>query len=92
MEDLDEREVVRFRLADLPKHIHKFSFIMGVQQRRFKDQDPVNVRASELVGAIHDALLSSGYGGEPLQRLMVRLVFCFFAEDTGIFRGMRSST
>ena len=85
LEDLDEREVVRFRLADLAKYIHKFSFIMGVQPRRFKDQDPVNVRASELVGAIHDALLSSGYDGEPLQRLMVRLVFCFFAEDTGIF-------
>ena len=85
LEDLDEREIVRFRLADLPKYIHKFSFIMGVRQRRFKDQDPVNVRASELVGAIHDGLLSSGYGGEPLQRLMVRLVFCFFAEDTGIF-------
>ena len=85
LEDLDEREVTRFRLADLSKHIHKFSFIMGVQQRRFRDQDPVNVRASELVGAIHDALLASGYGGEPLQQLMVRLVFCFFAEDTGIF-------
>ena len=86
LEDLDEREVTRFQLADLAKHIDKFAFIMGGQQRRFTDQDPVNIRASELVGAIHDALLSSGYGGESLQRLMVRLVFCFFAEDTGIFQ------
>ena len=85
LEDLDEREVTRFRLADLAKHIDKFAFIMGVQPRRFTDQDPVNIRASELVGAIHDSLLSSGYGGESLQRLMVRLVFCFFAEDSGIF-------
>lgn len=83
--DLDEREDISFKLADLPKHIDKFGFILGVQKRAFKDQDPVNIKASELVGALHDSLEDSGYTGADLERFLVRLVFCLFADDTGVF-------
>ena len=48
--DLDENESVAFDLADLPEHVEKFGFILGVQKRSFKDQDPVNIKASERVG------------------------------------------
>ncbi len=37
------------------------------------------------MGRLHDALLASGYGGHDLDRLLVRLVFCLFADATGIF-------
>jgi len=83
--DLDERERTFFALADLPQHVEKFGFILGVQKRTFKDQDPVNIQASELMGHLHDALQQSGYTGHDLERFLVRTVFCLFADDTGIF-------
>ena len=83
--DLDEDESVAFALADLPQHVEKFGFISGVQKRTFRDQDPVNIKASERVGDLHDALAASGYTGHDLEQFLVRIVFCFFADDTGIF-------
>ena len=83
--DLDEDESVAFALADLPQHVEKFGFILGVQKRTFRDQDPVNIKASERVGDLHDALAASGYTGHDLEQFLVRIVFCFFADDTGIF-------
>ena len=83
--DRDEREEVSFALADLPKHVEKFGFILGVQKRTFRDQDPVNIEASERVGQLHDALAASGYTGHDLEQFLVRIVFCLFADDTGIF-------
>ncbi len=83
--DLDEREHVTFALEDLPAHVEKFGFILGVQKRSFKDQDPVNIEAAERVGKLHDALEASGYKGQDLERFLVRIVFCLFADDTGIF-------
>ncbi len=83
--DLEERTEVKFPLSDLPKHIERFGFILGVEKRTFRDQDPVNIEASELMGRLHDALKESGYQGYELERFLVRLLFCLFADDTGIF-------
>ena len=85
LHDLDERSTLAFPLKDLPKHVEAFGFILGVQRRAFRDQDPVNIRAAELVGRLHDALHESGYRGHDLERFLVRIVFCLFADDTGIF-------
>lgn len=85
LHDLDEGGSLHFKLADLPKHVEAFGFILGVQKRTFRDQDPVNIEASELMGKLHDALKASGYEGHDLERLLVRLLFCLFADDTGIF-------
>jgi len=83
--DLDESGEVKFSLADLPKYVQAFGFVIGVQKRTFRDQDPVNIEASELMGELHDALKASGYDGHDLEQLLVRLVFCLFADATGIF-------
>ena len=85
LRDLYERERAFFTLADLPHHVEKFGFILGVQKRTFKDQDPVNIQASELMGHLYDALEQSGYTGHDLELFLVRTVFCLFADDTGIF-------
>lgn len=86
LHDLDEGgEPVRFALADLPRNVEALGFIIGVQKRAFRDQDPVKIQASELMGKLHDALKASGYDGHDLERLLVRLLFCLFADDTGIF-------
>ncbi len=83
--DLDEGTDIRFTLADLPRHVEALGFIIGVQKRTFRDQDPVNIDASELMGNLHDALKASGYDGHDLERFLVRVLFCLFADATGIF-------
>ena len=83
--DRDERESTNFALADLPRHVEQFGFILGVQRRTFRDQDPVNIEAAELIARLHDALKASGYTGHDLELFLVRVVFCLFADDTGIF-------
>lgn len=74
-----------FPLADLHKYIHNFAFIPGYQQHKFEEQDPINIEAVEIMGRLHDALEQGGYSGHQLERFLVRILFCLFAEDTGIF-------
>ena len=85
LHDLDERRMVPFPLANLPAHVEAFGFILGVQRRAFRDQDPANIKAAELVGRLHDQLDAVGYRGHDLEQFLVRIVFCLFADDTGIF-------
>jgi len=84
--DLDEGAVTEFTLKDLHKHIRLFDFLSGYQTHTYKEEDPVNIRAAERMGKLHDALRDSGYEGHPLEVLLVRLLFCLFADDTGIFQ------
>ncbi|MYH21577.1 MAG: class I SAM-dependent DNA methyltransferase, partial [Acidobacteria bacterium] len=85
LHDWREREEVSFRLDQLPAHVEKFSFILGVAPRTFRDQDPANIEAAELVGRLHDSLREAGYPPHDLERFLVRIVFCLFADDTGVF-------
>jgi hypothetical protein len=85
LHDLGERAVTSFELHDLPANVESFGFILGLERRVFRDQDPANIDAAELVGRVHDALAAAGYSGHDLERFLVRLVFCLFADDTGIF-------
>ena len=78
-------ETIEFPLAELHRHIHDFAFIPGYKQHRFEDQDPINLQAVEIMGDLHDALEAGGYTGHELERFLVRVLFCLFAEDTGIF-------
>lgn len=85
LHDLEGGKPSRFTLRQLPDHVEEFGFILGVEKRTFRDQDPVNIEASEMMGELHDGLKKSGYKGHNLERFLVRLVFCLFADDTSIF-------
>jgi len=85
LHDLDTNSHTDFVLAELPDRIELFGFISGWQARRYEEQSPVNRDAAERMGALHDALSEQGFSGHELEVLLVRLVFCLFAEDTGIF-------
>jgi len=74
-----------FRLADLHKHVQAFDFMLG-RRVSFERQEAVTIKAAELMGRIHDALEENGYTGHNLERYLVRLLFCMFADDTGIFQ------
>ncbi len=83
--DLDENTQQEFKLAKLHENVNLFGFIAGYTQKTYKDEAPVNIKAAEKMGKLHDGLLASGYKGHQLEILLMRLLFCMFADDTGIF-------
>ncbi|MEI6749099.1 MAG: DNA methyltransferase [Bacteroidota bacterium] len=83
--DLDENKETDFKLKDFVNHVQLFGFIAGYQKRTYKDEDPVNIEAAYLMGKLHDTLKEAGYSGHELEKYLVRLLFCLFADDTTIF-------
>ncbi|MEW5965757.1 MAG: DNA methyltransferase [Pseudomonadota bacterium] len=86
LHDLETGDTREFALKDLHKHIRHFGFIAGYETQDIKPQNPVNIQAAERMGRLHDALKAAGYEGHALEVLLVRLLFCLFADDTGIFQ------
>ena len=84
--DLEDGSEAEFKLADLHKRIKHFAFVAGYRTQVIAPQNPVNIKAAERMGKLHDRLKASGYEDHPLEVLLVRLLFCLFAEDTGIFQ------
>ena len=83
--DLEETQQYEFKLTEFINHVHLFGFIAGYQKRSYKEQDPVNIEAAELMGKLHDKLKAIGYDGHHLELYLVRLLFCLFADDSSIF-------
>lgn len=83
--DLDEGKNYFFTLAEFVNNINLFGFISGYRQKKFDNEDQVNIQAAEQMGCLYDMLKLDGYGGHALKVMLVRLLFCLFAEDTGIF-------
>ncbi|MRR51367.1 MAG: class I SAM-dependent DNA methyltransferase [Rhodocyclaceae bacterium] len=78
-------KTTEFALSEFHKNIHAFAFIPGYKQHTYEAQDPINIEAVGILGNLHDALEAGGYTGHELERFLVRVLFCLFAEDTGIF-------
>jgi hypothetical protein len=76
---------LEFPLGELHRHLGAFAFIPGYKLHRFTEQDPANLKAVELMKNLHDALKEGGYKGHDLERFLVRILFCLFSDDTGIF-------
>ncbi|WP_396438930.1 DNA methyltransferase, partial [Limnohabitans sp.] len=83
-------ETVEFELQHLHKHVKLFGLLAGYKVQDIQAEDPVNIKAAERMGRLHDALKASGYSGHALEVLLVRLLFCLFADDTGIFQPAQS--
>ena len=54
-------------------------------EKREDAEADLNIKAVEILGDLHDALAEGGYAGHDLERFLVRILFCLFAEDTGLF-------
>jgi hypothetical protein len=81
----EEGNQTNFTLPELVKNIQVFGILANYQKRTYKEQDPVNIAAAEVMGKLHDKLKDIGYTGHPLELYLVRLLFCLFADDTSIF-------
>jgi hypothetical protein len=86
LHDLEEENTVNFKLNDFANQVQNFGYLLGYQKKVYKEQDPANIKAAELMGKLHDRLKEIGYEGHPLEVYLVRLLFCLFAEDTTIFQ------
>lgn len=79
------------KLEDLPEQVHRFSFLVDVEKELTEFEKQVSVEAGLIVGEMYDALLKQYKNPESaetlssLNKLCVRLVFCLYAEDSGLF-------
>jgi type I restriction-modification system DNA methylase subunit len=83
--DTEEQTTLEFTIDELIQNVQSFGYLLGYQKKTFKEQDPANIKAAELMGKLHDRLEEIGYEGHPLEVYLVRILFCLFAEDTTIF-------
>jgi len=83
--NLDDKIEHEFELSQLHENINHLGFIAGYTQKKYRDQVPVNINAVEIMGKLHDELLKSGFKGHELEVFLMRLLFCLFADDTGMF-------
>lgn len=86
--DMVEGTQTEFLLKELYKNVKLFWFIAGYQPQKISPESPVNAKAVQRMAKLHDQLKQIGYGkAKPrdLEVYLVRLLFCLFAEDTGIF-------
>lgn len=78
-------EPLRFGLGELPRHVDSLLFLAGYKTEIAAKQAAINSDAALKLAAVHDAMQANGYRGRDLERYLVRLVFCLFADDTGLF-------
>lgn len=87
--DLDSKDpadpVATFKTAKLHENIKHLGFLSGYTTKPVDPEDPINIKAVEVLGRLHDALDKGGYKGHALERFLVRVLFCLFADDTAIF-------
>lgn len=84
-------EPEKILLKDLKKEFYRLNFLVETENQHIKKETEVSLQAGELVGKIYDLLLAQYKDPESpetlksLNKLCVRLVFCLYAEDSGIF-------
>lgn len=76
---------VEFPLSDLYRNVRAFAFLRGEQILKLDPEDPANQKAYDLMCMLHDELHRGGFSGADLERMLVRILFCLFADDNGIF-------
>ncbi|KQQ52896.1 hypothetical protein ASF68_11610 [Plantibacter sp. Leaf314] len=75
-----------FTLAELPARVELFAFLAGyTRATAFEAEEEANLRATELLATIHDELLTFRYPAHDTRVLLVRLLYCLFADDTGVW-------
>ena len=75
-----------FTLAELPARVEMFAFLAGhTRSTVFEEEEEANLRATELLATIHDELLTFRYPAHDTRVLLVRLLYCLFADDTGVW-------
>ncbi|MDT2834327.1 N-6 DNA methylase [Vagococcus carniphilus] len=84
-------EAVLINLTDLDKEFYRLEFLVDKNNEHIEREMKVSMQAGEIVGEVYSGLLKQYINPESeeslhaINQLIVRLVFCFYAEDAGIF-------
>lgn len=84
-------DYIEFSLTELPEQSYLLDFLIDPAYSRTEKERQVSIRAGQLIGKLHRGLLEqyqdpdSTWSQHCLNVLCVRLVFCLFAEDAGLF-------
>jgi len=80
-----DKEPLVCKLDEISKRADWFMFLVDKRVIAYSEELPVNRKAAEQIAKLHDALLRANYTGKDLETFLTRLLFCLFADDTGIF-------
>lgn len=83
--DLKTDKFSECKISDLSKRAGWFSFLIESDAPAIVEESPINRQAAYAVSRLHEALLRANFRGRDLEVLLTRLLFCFFADSTGIF-------
>ncbi|WP_288094125.1 DNA methyltransferase [Thiomonas sp.] len=72
-------------LKALPGKANWFSFLLEDEAPQIVEESPINRNAAYAISKLHEGLLDIGFKGRDLEIFLTRLLFCLFADDTGIF-------
>lgn len=72
-------------LKDLPANVDSLKLLAGYEAEEIQKQKEANEAAAEKIGRLHDIMKANKYRGKDLETYLVRLLFCLFADDTGLF-------
>lgn len=84
-------EATVIKLEDLPEESYRLEFLIDKTNEHLEREIQISVQAGEIVGEIYEGLLKQYKDPEnpeslhAINQLIVRLVFCFYAEDSGLF-------
>ena len=90
--DRPNDEAQKILLKDLEKEYYRLQFLVDEKNDHLKREMEVSVKAGNLVGVIYDKLLEQYIDKDHVETLKslnilcVRLVFCLYAEDAGLFK------
>jgi hypothetical protein len=76
---------VEIATEDLPDHVQAFGFIAGHVSYHAAEQATADRKATKLLAELHNTVKGNGYSAPDLERFLVRILFCLFAEDTRLF-------
>jgi type I restriction-modification system DNA methylase subunit len=83
--DLETKQRNETSIEDLPKHANWFKFLVEGKQEAIVEEREIDRSAAYTISKLHEALLRINFKGRDLEVFLTRLLFCLFADDTGIF-------
>lgn len=81
-----------FTLDQLPAYVYSLGFLVGKETLRARPLASLNQEAAEHISRIYTSLLEARYPEASLEQFITRLVFCLFANHTGIFQPLGTFT
>lgn len=78
--------LIEVPIEKLAERLDEFIFFIEFAERLEIDEEKVNQEAARKIANVYDTIERKGYKSDDIAILLARILFCLFAEDTGIFK------